>query len=98
MDPNIVLIKPVVSEKSLLMQEGGRYSFVVNPKANKNQIKNAVENLFAVTVVNVWTKKKAAKSRRTGQKRLLKSYSDQKIAVVQLKKGEQIQELKLKEK
>lgn len=95
---NNILIKPVVSEKSILAQEIARYSFVVANKANKNQIKEAVEKQFSVSVERVWTKKQAGKSKRTGKKKLLKNYSDKKIALVQLTKGQKIDLLDSKEK
>ena len=51
-----ILIKPIITEK--ITQESelyGRYGFVVNKKANKIQIKQAIEEAFSVAVVNVRT-------------------------------------------
>ena len=46
-DPRDIIIKPVVSEKSYAAYDGNVYTFVVAPDANKIEIRNAVEELFA---------------------------------------------------
>ena len=98
MDPAAVLLRPVVSEKSIAGQGSGRYSFVVVTTATKGQIKEAVASSFSVTVEKVWTKKLPGKSKRTGKKRLLKRYPAGKIATVQLAKDQKIDLLEVKEK
>ena len=51
-----ILIRPVLTEKATASAEGAnRYTFVVDKKANKLQIKKAVENLYKVNVENVRT-------------------------------------------
>ncbi|UNZ00408.1 50S ribosomal protein L23 [Zhouia spongiae] len=51
-----VLIKPIITEKVTADSElNNRYGFIVNPKANKLQIKEAVENAYGVTVEKVRT-------------------------------------------
>lgn len=45
-DPRDVLLKPVVSEKSYGLLDENKYTFVVDPKANKTEIKIAVEKVF----------------------------------------------------
>ena len=56
MTPHEVIIRPVVSEKSLYHQTKlNRYTFRVHAQANKREIKDAVELLFKVKVVNVST-------------------------------------------
>lgn len=51
-----VLVKPVITEKvNLQMEEEGRYTFVVDKKANKLEIKKAVEEFYGVQVENVNT-------------------------------------------
>ncbi len=51
-----ILIKPVITEKSeLLSSKHNQYSFVVHKKANKIEIKKAIENKYGVTVENVST-------------------------------------------
>ncbi|NEG96429.1 50S ribosomal protein L23 [Bifidobacterium primatium] len=60
-----IIIKPVVSEKSYANSDMGQYTFVVNPKANKVQIKQAIEQIFNVKVTNVNTLNRAGKRTRT---------------------------------
>ena len=50
-----VLIKPLVTEKASSQNEGGKYGFVVNTKANKVEIKKEIEKLYGVNVVDVNT-------------------------------------------
>ena len=50
-----VIIKPVVTEKSMDLLADNKYTFVVDRRANKTQIKNAVENIFSVKVDNIRT-------------------------------------------
>jgi large subunit ribosomal protein L23 len=51
--PNEVLLAPVVSEKSYSLIADRKYSFRVHPKAHKTQVRQAVEELFEVTVERV---------------------------------------------
>ena len=48
-----ILIKPLVTEKSMILMEENKYCFMVNKKANKIEIRNAIEKLFKVKVLNV---------------------------------------------
>jgi large subunit ribosomal protein L23 len=59
-----ILREPVISEKGWRLQEENKYVFEVHPKANKNQIKRAVEHLFKVKVLKVWTLNMPSKPRR----------------------------------
>ena len=61
-----ILRKPIVTEKSTDMQAAGRYVFEVAPKANKHEIKRAVEEVFDVTVVKVNTMNVRGKAKRYG--------------------------------
>ncbi len=54
-DSRQVIIRPVVSEKSYVLATAGKYTFRVHPDAHKTQIKQAIEQLFDVRVVNVAT-------------------------------------------
>ena len=66
-DPRSILISPVVSEKSYgLIAERGKYTFRVHPKAHKTQIRQAVEALFDVKVVEVRTASVKSKPKRRG--------------------------------
>ena len=85
-----VIVRPVVSEKSIgQMQETNKYTFIVNNKANKVEIKMAVEELFKVTVLNVNTLKVPSKKRRQGRFQGLTP--ERKKAIVTLKDGDKIQ-------
>ena len=55
MDASQVIIRPVVSEKSYVLATADKYTFRVHPDAHKTQIKQAVEQLFGVTVLEVRT-------------------------------------------
>ena len=66
MDPSQVIIRPVVSEKSYVLAANDKYTFRVHPDAHKTQIRQAVETLFDVKVVDVRTQNVKAKSKRRG--------------------------------
>jgi len=65
--PYEVLKRPIVTEKSTLQGEGGRYAFEVHPEANKHQIKEAVEKAFDVKVIAVNVITMPGKTRRYGR-------------------------------
>jgi large subunit ribosomal protein L23 len=60
-----LLIKPVVSEKSYGLLDENKYTFIVHPDANKEQIRDAVELLFDVKVTGVNTINRKGKRKRT---------------------------------
>jgi len=64
-DPRDILIAPVVSEKSYTLLDEGKYTFLVDPRANKTEIKIAVEEVFGVEVDSVNTVNRKGKARRT---------------------------------
>jgi large subunit ribosomal protein L23 len=88
MDIHQVLIKPTITEKSTLLQESGKYTFHVNDRANKVQVKEAVERNFGVTVLDVNITKLHGKKKRYGPR--IKQRPDIKKAVVTLKQGDRI--------
>ena len=61
-----ILRRPVITEKSTDMHDAGRYSFEVAPKANKHDIKRAVEEAFDVSVTKVNTMHVRGKQKRFG--------------------------------
>ncbi|HUS58030.1 MAG TPA: 50S ribosomal protein L23 [Planctomycetota bacterium] len=63
-EPHQIIIRPVVTERAYQTQEGNAYTFEVAPDANKAQIKDAVEALFSVKVIDVRTMHKRGKARR----------------------------------
>ena len=86
-DPRDVIIRPVVSEKSYAI-DTGYYTFEVDPRSNKTEIKFAVEKIFGVKVAAVKTLNRQGKTRRTrfgmGKRK------DIKRAIVKLKDGASI--------
>ena len=84
-DPRDVILSPVVSEKSYSLIDQGKYTFEVDPRANKTEIKLAVEKIFTVKVASINTLNKKGKTRRTkfgtGKRK------DTKRAIVTLKSG-----------
>lgn len=85
-----VIIKPLLTEKSTQETErNNRYGFKVQLKANKNQIKNAVEQLYDVKVLNVRTSVLPGKLRRSG--RLVRKTGKTKKAYVQIEEGQKIE-------
>jgi large subunit ribosomal protein L23 len=84
-----IIRRPIVTEKSsILKDETNHVTFEVSPKANKSEIKKAVEKLFRVTVLSVRTQNRQGKVKRMG--RSLGRRRAWKKAIVQLKKGDRI--------
>jgi large subunit ribosomal protein L23 len=90
MNPYDIIRRPRVTEKSVFLQGAlGYYTFEVDTKANRAEIKDAVEKLFSVKVVSVKTMNSAGKRRRVG--RSVGLTSDWKKALVKLADGQQIE-------
>jgi large subunit ribosomal protein L23 len=83
-----VIIEPVISEKSYALLDEGRYTFIVDPRSNKTQIKQAVEQIFDVKVTSVNTLNRRGKSKRFGYVRGKRK--DTKRAIVTLAEGDEI--------
>ena len=83
-----VLLKPTITEKSTLLQESGKYTFQVSPRANKVEVKEAVEKNFGVTVMDVNITKLHGKVKRYGAR--MSKRPNVKKAVVTLKPGDRI--------
>ncbi len=66
MDASQVIIRPVVSEKSYALAVAGKYTFRIHPDANKTQVRQAIESLFDVSVVDVRTSTVPSKPKRRG--------------------------------
>lgn len=88
MDLYDVLKRPVVTERSTAAMEANKYTFEVDLRATKTQIKQAVEQIFKVTVVKVNTTRVPGKVRRRG--RTEGRTPDWKKAVVTLQEGDRI--------
>lgn len=83
-----ILVKPLLSEKSMHMAGSGRYVFVVKQGAGKPEIKKSVQKIYNVHVEDVKIINLPAKKRRTG--RTQGKTSPVKKAIVVLRKGEKI--------
>jgi large subunit ribosomal protein L23 len=88
MDATQVIIRPVVSEKTYVLAEAGKYTFRVADNSHKTQIRQAVEELFDVKVTGVRTSSVKSKPKRRGQ---TKGRTRQwKKAIVQVREGDSI--------
>lgn len=84
-NPRDIIIAPVISEKSYALLDEGKYTFLVDPRANKTEIKIAVEAIFDVKVDSVHTMKRPGKTRRT--RTGMGKRKDTKRAIVSLREG-----------
>jgi len=84
-----VIIRPVVSEKSYAGIEQSTYTFLVDPRANKTEIKEAVQAIWNVRVVSVRTLNRKGKVKR--RRFTLGKRPDQKRAIVTLAEGDRIE-------
>ncbi len=89
-DPRDVLIAPVVSEKSYSLLDEGKYTFLVDPRANKTEIRQAVESIFSVRVTNVNTLNRKGKRKRNRRTFTFGQRADTKRAIVTLAEGQSI--------
>jgi len=85
------IIKPVITEKSYGLAALDKYVFRVDPSANKNQIKQAVKDLFKVDVLSVRTVKRASRTVRSMKTGQYVNLPVTKKAIVQIKKGQKIE-------
>lgn len=88
-DPRDIIKRPVITERSTALMAENKYTFEVDPRANKYQIKQAVEEIFGVTVVKVNTMRLKGKLRRMGA--FEGRRPERKRAIVTLKPGDQIE-------
>ena len=91
-----VILRPVISEKSIDESGRGKYTFAVHSRANKIQIKAAIEELYSkekvtVVAVNVLTSKAKEKRRGTKRGRVVGHTSSGRKAVVTLAPGQKIE-------
>jgi len=88
MEPTQVIIRPVVSEKSYVLASTNKYTFRVHPNAHKTQIRQAIEDLFGVHVVDVRTMAVKSKPKRRGW--TSGRTREWKKAIVQVREGDTI--------
>ncbi|WP_371376805.1 50S ribosomal protein L23 [Sporomusa aerivorans] len=88
-NPRDVLLRPYITEKTTAMMAENKYTFVVPLTANKIEIRQAVEQIFKVKVLDVNTIRVMGKTKRMGKN--LGKRSDFKKAIVKLAPGESIE-------
>ncbi len=86
-----VIKRPVITEKSTARVAESKYTFEVDQRSSKNEISQAVEKLFRVTVLDVTTANVKGKAARAGRRRTASKKSNWKKAVVTLKEGDKIE-------
>jgi large subunit ribosomal protein L23 len=87
--PYVVLRRPLITEKSTVLAGSEKYVFEVDLRANKNQVKEAVELAFNVKVADVNTMRMKGKNRRFGRR--VTKQPDWKKAIVTLQPGHSIE-------
>lgn len=83
-----IIIRPVVTEKSMDLLADNKYTFIVEKRANKTEVKNAIENIFNVKVESVHTMNVKGKPKRMGK--FEGRTPARKKAIVTLKSGQKI--------
>ena len=96
--PQLTLLKPLLTEKTMRLAQAGQFSFLVAKSVTKPAVAQAVEEQFKVNVLRVSTSKIREKDRRTGKRRLFSPGRSHKKAMVTLKTGQMIEFFKLPEK
>jgi len=89
-----VVIRPVVTEKSVSHTAESQYAFDVDPRASKRHVKAAIEEIFKVKVLRVNTVTVHGKRKRDLRKRTMKptiQHTDRKKAIVTLRAGDKIE-------
>ncbi len=88
-----VIVRPIISEKAnIAMEELNQYSFYVQPKANKVQIKKELEEMYNITIENISTSIMRPKLKTKYTKTGIQTAQSNKLkkAVVKLKEGDSI--------
>jgi large subunit ribosomal protein L23 len=91
MSDRAILLRPVVSEKSYALMDDGTYVFVVDKRANKIEIRDAVQSSFGVRVASVNTLNRKGKRKRQGRSQTLGRRPDTKRAIVRLMGDDRIE-------
>lgn len=84
-----IIRRPIITEKGTLLKDtSNQLLFEVDPKANKSEIKKAVEKIFKVTVLSVQTQNRLGKRKRLGKS--IGRRKNWKKAIVTLKEGDRV--------
>ncbi|MDO8741899.1 MAG: 50S ribosomal protein L23 [Candidatus Roizmanbacteria bacterium] len=84
---NEVLIKPILTEKATNLVQNQVYMFEVDKRANKFQVKQALEKLYKVKAGEIKIMIRKGKEKKTGKKMIIKKMADRKIAFIKLIEG-----------
>jgi ribosomal protein L23 len=93
----MTLIRPVITEKSMMAASQGLYTFEVSLNTSKSIAKVEVETAFKVNVTSINMTRRHVPAKSTGSKRITGNASQQKFAMLRLKKGQTIELFDLKE-
>jgi large subunit ribosomal protein L23 len=96
--PQNIILAPIVTEKSILGQSKGIYSFWVKTSANKHQIAHAVETVFGIKAKSVRTSAQIGKVKTDWKKRVPIQKPARKKAIVDFGKDQKIDMLHLNQK
>lgn len=91
-----ILKRPLITEKTYRLAQDKVYTFEVDPKSTKGQIREAVEQTFGVEVIAIQTIKLAGKMKKTGKKRVTTQLSSRKKAMVRIKPDQTIEVFEIK--
>lgn len=95
---NKIILGPIVTEKSLQLQDSGKYSFWVSRNSSKNQIAVAFKESFGLDPLNINTSTLKGKIKTDWKKRMPITKSDRKKAIISVKKDQKIELLNLSTK
>lgn len=87
-DARDIIVRPVITEKTMNLLADNKYTFIVDRNANKTEIRKAIEDIFKVKVDKVRTINARGKKRRMG--RFEGKKPDRKKAIITLKAGDKI--------
>ena len=87
---NVILPKPIITEKSMELARGGWYAFAVRDYTRKPAIAKAIADIYNVQVVDVRTMSMHGKMRKAGKRMKLVARPDWKKTLVKLAKGQTI--------
>lgn len=84
---NQILIKPVLTEKATQLANTGFYTFQVDRRANKFQVKEIVEKMYKVKVDKIAIVNRVGKTRKIGRKMSIKQLPSKKLAIIKVREG-----------
>jgi len=90
MDLKTIIKKPLITEKAMKVAQDNRYTFIVDQRASKGQIKEAVRRFLKVEPVRVWTMKVKGEERWSSGRRRKIKVANFKKAIVEIKKGQKL--------